>query len=74
MVVRPQSADPVAYWRPFEGERHGMAATRLPRLGQEREALCGRLITIVDPSVVDWLAPTCSECWGRATRIRDKRS
>lgn len=73
MALFPRSHGPVAYWRPFEGLRHGMTATELPRCGQERDALCGKRITITAASVVDWLAPTCLDCWNLAKRLRDAR-
>ncbi|WP_460958302.1 zinc finger protein [Parasphingorhabdus pacifica] len=69
--MSPQSAGPIAFWRPVEGARHGMSGERLPRPGQERDALCGKRITITEPSVVDWLAPTCAECWTQAKKLRD---
>lgn len=64
---------PVAYWRPYEGTRHAMEPSEPPRPGHDRETLCGDAISVVEPTVVDWLAPTCAECWRRALRLRDAR-
>jgi len=58
----------VAYWRPLDGWRHAFSAYRSPRAGDERSALCGYTGTLAEPSDVDWLDPTCSEC-RRQTRI-----
>lgn len=73
MRVNLRSEGPVAYWRPVEGARHGMSATEQPHPGQERDALCGKRITIVKASDVDWLVPTCPDCWSRAQSLRDAR-
>ncbi|MFC7342562.1 zinc finger protein [Saccharopolyspora griseoalba] len=62
---------PVVHWRPLGGLRHGVAATELPRTGQERRTLCGELLNIVDASELDWLAPTCESCWTAALAPRD---
>ncbi len=67
-----QSEGPVAYWHPFQGVRHGMAATRLPAVGQERETLCGTTISVEERSEVEWLAPTCTKCWIEAIALRDE--
>lgn len=66
-----EAEKPVAYWRPCGGLRHGMAATEVPRPGQERRTLCGELLNIVDASEIDWLAPTCETCWTAAIALRD---
>ena len=57
----------VAYWRPAGGERHALEPTEVPREGQERVALCGETITVVEASDVAWLSPTCDFCWAEAT-------
>ncbi|MEU6264329.1 zinc finger protein [Saccharopolyspora shandongensis] len=62
---------PVAYWRPFEGSRHGLEPDEPPVPGQERSTLCGRTIGIVRPTEVEWLAPTCESCWSEAKARRD---
>jgi hypothetical protein len=62
---------PVAYWRPFEGSRHGLEPDELPLPGQERPTLCGRTISIGRATEVEWLAPTCETCWTEAKARRD---
>ncbi|RKT83949.1 zinc-finger [Saccharopolyspora antimicrobica] len=66
-----QSAGLVAYWRPVDGVRHGLLPTEPPYPGQERETLCGTTVSIVKPTDLDWLAPTCGPCWDEARSRRD---
>lgn len=65
--------EPVAYWRPVDGVRHGMFAEERPYPGQVRRMLCGTSVTITKPRDEDWLAPTCASCWAAAKRLRDVR-
>lgn len=64
---------PVAYWRPYDGLRHGMSADEIPKPGQQRQTLCGERIDIIDASEIDWLAPTCEQCWQVAVTLRNAR-
>jgi hypothetical protein len=36
-----------------------------------RDTFCGKTIEVVEPSEVDWLAPTCAICWAEAKARRD---
>ncbi|MCI2419040.1 hypothetical protein MOQ72_16470 [Saccharopolyspora sp. K220] len=64
----------VAYWRPFDGVRHGLHPDQPPYPGQERETLCGLTMTVGIPTEVEWLAPTCEPCWDDARFRRDAAS
>lgn len=68
-----QDQGPVVYSRPFAGQRHALDPLLRPREGQVRESLCGVTATIGDPGKIEWLAPTCPECWSRALERRDAR-
>ncbi|GAA4620256.1 zinc finger protein [Saccharopolyspora hordei] len=68
-IFRPQEL--IAYWRPAEGFRHGLEPDRPPHPGQARNTLCGLTITVGAPTELDWLAPTCSDCWDEARSRRD---
>jgi hypothetical protein len=61
----------IAYWRPFDGVRHGLYPDDAPYPGQQRETLCGMTLTVGIPSEVEWLAPTCEPCWDNARARRD---
>ncbi|MEV0698469.1 zinc finger protein [Saccharopolyspora sp. NPDC050389] len=67
------SLGPVVYWRPHGGQRHALWPPELPRAGQTRETVCGRTVTLADPSEVDWFDPTCEFCMGKARELRDSR-
>ncbi|WP_372495380.1 zinc finger protein [Saccharopolyspora soli] len=73
MVFGLVSPGPVVYWRPHGGQRHALWPMELPRAGQERETVCGDTITLIEPSEVDWLDPTCEFCMTRARELRDAR-
>lgn len=61
-----QPIGPVVWWQPVEGERHALPPHRRPHPGEERETLCERRVTLIDPTDVDWLCPTCDVCMVRA--------
>ena len=62
---------PVAYWNPVDGTRHGLFPDVRPHPGQQRETLCGLSVTLGDPTPVEWLSPTCDDCWTEAKARRD---
>ncbi|WP_165968117.1 zinc finger protein [Saccharopolyspora elongata] len=64
----------VAYWRPFDGIRHGLYPDQPPQPGQCRETLCGMTLTVGTPTEVEWLAPTCESCWNEARSRRDAQA
>ncbi|NYH80353.1 hypothetical protein FHR84_003710 [Actinopolyspora biskrensis] len=53
---------PVVWWNPVAGLRHAFSRELRPRPGQERDTLCGQWVTLIDPSELDWLLPTCDIC------------
>lgn len=65
---------PVAYWRPVAGVRHGVEPDGPPFPGQERATLCGSRVQLGRVGDVDWLAPTCEDCWAEAVARRDARA
>jgi zinc finger protein len=67
------SVGPVVYWRPNGGQRHALWPLELPRAGQTRETVCGKSITLTEPSEVDWFDPTCETCMVKARELRDER-
>ncbi|MDR7301869.1 zinc finger protein [Haloactinomyces albus] len=62
---------PVVWWQPVLGERHALSPEERPRPGQTRDTVCGLSVTLQAPSDVDWLLPTCDECWAQAVARRD---
>lgn len=64
----------VAYWNPINGTRHGLFPDALPQPGQQRQTLCGLDVVLGDPSTVDWLSPTCPDCWAKALSRRAARN
>lgn len=64
---------PVAWWQPVAGWRHALPPDQRPRPGQERETLCGEQVTLIDPSDVDWLLPTCATCMATAIELGEQR-
>ncbi|SFT89828.1 zinc-finger [Actinopolyspora lacussalsi subsp. righensis] len=65
---------PVVWWNPVGGWRHAFTPDQRPHPGQERETLCERTVTLIEPSDVDWLMPTCDTCMTAAIRRRDDRT
>ncbi len=64
---------PVVWWNPVGGWRHAFAPDMKPRPGQERVTVCGQAVVLIDPSELDWLAPTCDACMGRAKEWSQQR-
>ena len=74
MLGDPRDQGPVVYWRPFDGSRHALSPNPPPRDGQTRETLCGVTTTLAEPSELDWLDPTCPQCWVEAKeRLRQRQ-
>lgn len=69
-----QAKGPLVYWRPWNGERHALWPTSIPRAGQERDTLCGAKASITEPTEIEWLAPTCGVCMSKAQGLRDSRA
>lgn len=65
---------PVVWWNPVDGWRHAFTPDERPSPGRERETLCGQAVTLIDPSAVDWLMPTCDTCMNAAIHRRDDRT
>ncbi|ASU80706.1 hypothetical protein CDG81_00595 [Actinopolyspora erythraea] len=57
---------PVVWWNPVGGFRHAFSREVRPRPQQQRDTLCGQRVTLIDPSEVDWLVPTCDICMSTA--------
>ena len=64
---------PVVWWNPVDGWRHAFAPDRKPQPEQERVTLCGQAVVLIDPSELDWLAPTCDVCMNRAKEWSQQR-
>lgn len=64
---------PVVYWHPFNGERHALWPVSPPEPDQERDTVCGLRTVIERATELEWLAPTCHECWAKARALRDAR-
>lgn len=64
---------PVVWWQPVAGWRHALPPDRRPHPGEERETVCGESVTLIDPSDVDWLLPTCDTCMARAMELVEQR-
>lgn len=58
---------PVVCWLPFVDLRHAVSGQRYPRVGEQREVLCGARIVVGDGIDAEWLLPTCPVCWSVAT-------
>ncbi|MDR7301784.1 zinc finger protein [Haloactinomyces albus] len=64
---------PVVWWQPVVGQRHALSPEVRPKPGQERDTGCGQSVTLIDPSDVDWLMPTCDDCVARAVELGEQR-
>ena len=73
-VPRLDRQGPVVYWRPWEGLRHALDPSEPPQPGQQRTGLCGTAVEVREADAVEWLAPTCTDCWTHARELRDSRA
>ncbi len=64
---------PVVWWQPVAGWRHALSPDQRPRPGQERQTVCGEQVTLIEPSDVDWLLPTCDTCMAAAVELGEQR-